>query len=216
MARRALTQIGHPRAAGRQARRGLRPGQPAVRRDSPHRLPGRHPQDARGGERPRTRPRPPSAPVRGEDSIVVAAGGYELPGWDDGDPGERSQRDPGFPAGPLESRLPLVGVGADVLRDVDRVGSRVAGHVERLLHRIASPNQQLRAALPERAVEIAKGVEQEADPVRGSAPAREQRVVEDEEGDEVPPPRGRGQRRVVANTQIPGEENDGDGHGRRG
>lgn len=147
---------------------------------------------------------------------MVAAGGYELAGWNDRDPRERSQRDPGFATGSLEPRLPPVRVAADILRDVDRVGSGAASHLEGRVGGVSSPDQQSSAAVPEGAVEIVKGIEQEGDPVRGSAPAREKVLIEDEERDDVPAPRGRGQRRVVANAQIPGEENEGDGHGRRG
>ena len=203
-------------AAARQARRGLRPGEAAVRRDPAHRQAARQPQDPRCSQYARARPRAPHAPVRGEDAVVVASGGYELARWNDRDSRERPQRDAGFAAGSLEPLLPPVRVAADVLRNVDRVGAGTAGHLEGGLHRISPPDQQFRATLPKRLVEIAKRIEQEGDPVRGSAPAREQHLVEDEERDDIPAARGRGQRRVVANAQIPGEENDGDGHGRRG
>ena len=196
-------------ASGRQLRRRLLAREPVERRNPAGANALRHPQLAWRRQRIGACPGAPGAPVGSEDAVMVAACGYELTRWNDRDPRERAHRDAGLLAGPLEPLLPPVRVPAHVLRDVERVGARVAGDLEGLLHRVPPPDDQPRAALPQGMVEIVKRVEQEGDPVRRPAPSGEEGVVDHEERHHLAAPGGRGEARVVPNPQIAREEDHG-------
>jgi len=98
-------------------------------------------------------------------------------------------------------------VGAEVLAQVDGLGAALPGRADRLPHRVPPPDKQPGAALAQLAIERRQAIEEMGDPVRGAAAATEQGLVEDEERDyTLRLAGGSGERRLVADAQVAGEE----------
>jgi hypothetical protein len=123
-----------------------------------------------------------------------------------GHAGEQPQRHPVLLALLGEPLLPALGVPADVGDHREALGADLAGQPHRLGHRVAGADHQVAAPAAERFAQVGQGLMQKADPVGGD---RLQRGVEHEQRDHpLGVGAGGGERRVVVEAQVPGEQHD--------
>ena len=158
----------------------------------------------------------PAPPVGREDAEVVATRRREVARRHDRDAREDVEPDPGAGERGSQPPLALLCVGADVLAHENRRRGRVESEPDGLPDDVPAPDDECPAPRPQRRVEIAERVEQEGDAVRRPE-GGEHRVVEDEQRhDPLRLLGGSGQRRVVLDAKIAGEEDDdGRDHGQR-
>ncbi len=181
--------------------------------------------DARGdGGRERDRggsgddaasPRRAPTPVVGrEHLVVVVAVGRHRARIDDRRARRDLHRHAVLHARGLEQLQPGAGVATHVVAHVDRVRATRERHVDDALGPPAAPGDEAPADGAQLVVEIDERLEQEAGAIRAVEPAGEDGVVEDEERhDQIGGLRRPGQRGVVRDPEVAGEDDDGDtGH----
>ena len=152
-----------------------------------------------------SRHRAPAVPVRREDAKRPgAAAGREITRRHDRDAGEGAHFD-AFPGcGAPEPLEPTLSEAAHVLAHVDALGPARQGHPQRLLDRVATTKDEVRATGAESVAERDERLHEEGDSV-GRAERHEDRVVEDEQRhDPVGALEGRRQRGMVVQGGDPG------------
>ena len=103
------------------------------------------------------------------------------------------------------------GSAARVRREEDRGRRALAGDAHGLRHRLAAPQHESAATLPQLAVEVPQRAGEEAIAPR----ARERRIEHEERHDPLELTHRRAERRVVVDAQVPREEDDGGAHAMR-
>lgn len=115
--------------------------------------------------------------------------------------------------GPPQPLLTPVRVGADVGRHVHLVGVRLCGDLAHLVDEVTVAHDQAAAPLAQTGVEIAQTVREERQPVRHGEPGRVHGPVPHEQRDDLlGAVEGRGERRMVVQAQVAGEQDDRDAH----
>ena len=104
--------------------------------------------------------------------------------------------------------LAIASEGAVVVAEVDHLGAGVLGDGNRLFDGIAATNEQASTAIAQRSVEVAQRIDQKREPVRCGEARGEDRVVEDEQRNDLLAARSRGERGIVVDAQVPVEEED--------
>ena len=139
---------------------------------------------------------------------MVAAGGREVAGRDHGHAGEDLELDPGARERRAQPPLALLRVRAHVLAEEDRLGAGVLRDPDGLREDVAAPDDERCPTLAQPSVEVVERVEQERDPVRHAERCEDVVVEHEQRDDAFRPLDGGGERRVVVQAQIAGEEHD--------
>jgi hypothetical protein len=102
-----------------------------------------------------------------------------------------------------------VRIAADVLAHEEPLGIALAREAHHLRDDVAAPDDERRAAVAQRAVEVPEALKQEGQPVRRPRAAADEPIV-DHEGrhDAIRVARRRPQRQVVVQAEVAGEEDD--------
>ena len=158
----------------------------------------------------------PRPPVGREHLEVVTPGRHQLARRDHGGASEVPDVEP-FPVRRrVEPSLAGGGEARHIRRGEHRAGAGPAHHLGADGDRVAPADDEVAAEAAKRLAEIAKRVEQERQAIRGGIPAPDDVVVEHEQR-EHPFGRagGRGQRRVIIDPQVAGEQQDCSVHERK-
>ena len=151
----------------------------------------------------------PGAPVGREDPVVIPAGRPDVSGGHDRVARRHRKRDPVAGALPCQPLLTSRRVPGDVAGDEDGDRPRLRGHADHLGDWLAPADHQVAAERAQFFPQRRHRLGEEPRPVRRHG----QRRVHDEERHHLTAARaGVGQRRVVVNSQVTGEEHDSGVH----
>lgn len=106
-----------------------------------------------------------------------------------------------------QAAFPPVGVPGHVGGEPDALGADLARQLDRLGHRVAASDDQVAAAFAQRLAQLGQALVEEAGAVRGEL--RKRRVEHVERHHPVERRYGRRERRVVVHPQVAGEQHDG-------